>query len=166
MQQTVADLLPITSSVRYSRPRIPIVSTVSGGWINPQAISDPSYWARHHCEPVRFREAVATAASNRPSIFVEVGPGRVLGSCVQQIIKNEVTVTSLLPEEWDGIDNEWGLLLQGLGKLWTKGSSINWHELHDDSVRRTALPGYPFEKNRYWLDAVHRADWMSNWNVK
>jgi len=23
---------------------------------------------------------------------------------------------------------------------------------------------YPFETSRYWLDAVHRADWMSNWH--
>jgi len=164
MQEMVAGTLPITSAVRYSRPRIPIVSTITGGWINPQAITDPSYWARHHCEPVRFRAAVETAANNKPSVFLEVGPGRVLSTCVQQTLKNDVSVMSLLPDEWEGVDNEWNSLLLGLGKLWLKGSSINWHKLHDENVRRTALPTYPFEKNHYWLDAVHRADWMSNWH--
>lgn len=166
MQETLADILPITSSVRYSRPRIPIVSTISGGWINPQAIADPTYWARHHCEPVRFRTAVETAAKSKPSIFLEIGPGRVLGPCVQQILKNDVSVTTLLPDEWESEAIEWRSLLQGLGKLWLKGSTVNWHHLHDENVRRTALPTYPFEKSRYWLNAVHRADWMSSWHVK
>lgn len=166
MQETVKSILPITSNIRYSRPRIPIVSTISGGWINPQVMADPSYWARHHCEPVRFQDAVKTAAKGKSSLFLEIGPGRVLGSCVQQILKNNAGVTSLMPDEWENKDNEWNLFLQGLGKLWLKGSTINWHKLHDENVRRTTLPTYPFEKNRYWLDAVHRADWMSNWHVK
>ena len=166
IQETVASILPITSNVRYSRARIPIVSTISGSWVNPQAIADPAYWARHHCEPVRFKAAVETAALNKPSIFLEVGPGRVLSTCVQQILKNDVSVTSLLPDEWGGKDVEWNSLLQGLGKLWLKGSTINWYKLHDENVRRTALPTYSFEKNRYWLDAVHRTEWMSNWHVK
>ncbi|MCD5326707.1 SDR family NAD(P)-dependent oxidoreductase [Chromobacterium piscinae] len=42
--------------------------------------------------------------------------------------------------------------LHELAELWTKGLSINWQVLyHGKSVRRVALPGYVFARDRYWV---------------
>ncbi|WP_246501580.1 thioesterase domain-containing protein, partial [Mesorhizobium caraganae] len=46
-------------------------------------------------------------------------------------------------------------LLHTLGKLWTCGVRIDWSGLHHHKPpHRTPLPPYPFDRKRYWLDAV------------
>jgi acyl transferase domain-containing protein len=40
-----------------------------------------------------------------------------------------------------------------LGHLWLEGVPVNWQEFYADERRyRVALPTYPFEKKRYWID--------------
>jgi acyl transferase domain-containing protein len=43
--------------------------------------------------------------------------------------------------------------LDELTRLWTLGADIPWERLCRNP-RRVALPGYPFERVRYWFDAV------------
>ncbi|QGZ37638.1 polyketide synthase PksN [Pseudoduganella flava] len=45
--------------------------------------------------------------------------------------------------------------LAKLARLWTSGVSIDWALLHRDRQRRRiSLPTYPFERERYWIDAI------------
>ena len=44
-------------------------------------------------------------------------------------------------------------LLDGLGRAWTLGVEPRWSELDADGARRCSLPGYPFERARYWIGA-------------
>jgi len=38
-------------------------------------------------------------------------------------------------------------------KLWTQGLHFDWNRLYGDvKPRRTSLPGYPFARERYWID--------------
>jgi polyketide synthase PksJ len=44
-------------------------------------------------------------------------------------------------------------LLSSLGKLWLSGADIDWGLFYGEQKRRrVALPTYPFEKQRYWID--------------
>jgi acyl transferase domain-containing protein len=44
-------------------------------------------------------------------------------------------------------------LLAALGQLWLEGVPVNWHGFYAHERRsRVALPTYPFEKKRYWID--------------
>ena len=44
--------------------------------------------------------------------------------------------------------------LSGLLDLWTKGLDLDWNDLYGEAKpRRVALPGYPFARERYWIDA-------------
>ena len=45
--------------------------------------------------------------------------------------------------------------LELLGELWLQGVSIDWNGLHTSERRqRISLPTYPFEEQRYWIDAA------------
>jgi polyketide synthase PksJ len=45
-------------------------------------------------------------------------------------------------------------VLVDLGCLWTRGAAIDWQRLHGGERRhRVALPTYPFERRRYWIEA-------------
>ncbi len=40
-----------------------------------------------------------------------------------------------------------------LARLWERGAAIDWQALHEGERRRRAsLPGYPFERRRYWIE--------------
>lgn len=44
--------------------------------------------------------------------------------------------------------------LQTLAAAWVKGSTVNWSKLHTGRSRRLNLPGYPFARERYWIDTT------------
>ena len=45
--------------------------------------------------------------------------------------------------------------LELLGALWLQGVRIDWNGLHtSERRRRVSLPTYPFEEQRYWIDAA------------
>ncbi|WP_432103581.1 SDR family NAD(P)-dependent oxidoreductase [Streptomyces sp. bgisy091] len=40
-----------------------------------------------------------------------------------------------------------------LARLWAQGADIDWRALHTDATRhRVSLPGYPFARERHWLE--------------
>ncbi|MEY9862662.1 acyl transferase domain-containing protein/acyl carrier protein [Catenulispora sp. GAS73] len=48
-------------------------------------------------------------------------------------------------------------LLATVARLWEAGSQINWPGLHGGLGRRVELPTYPFQRRRYWVDALPAA---------
>ncbi|WP_407051567.1 amino acid adenylation domain-containing protein [Methyloraptor flagellatus] len=47
--------------------------------------------------------------------------------------------------------------LARLAEAWTRGIAIDWRRLHDGPRRRVRLPTYPFERERYWIEATPNA---------
>lgn len=48
-------------------------------------------------------------------------------------------------------------MLAALGRLWSTGVQIDWPGFWKDQPRRrVSLPGYPFERQRYWIDRLER----------
>ena len=45
--------------------------------------------------------------------------------------------------------------LDGAARLWADGASLDWAGLHGGPQRRVPLPGYPFERQAFWLGAEH-----------
>ena len=48
-------------------------------------------------------------------------------------------------------------LLTMVGRLWASGVAIDWHALHaGQQRRRIPLPGYQFERRKYWIEPRQR----------
>jgi acyl transferase domain-containing protein len=44
-------------------------------------------------------------------------------------------------------------LMTALGRLWLEGMSVDWGQVSaGERRRRCALPAYPFERQRYWIE--------------
>jgi 3-oxoacyl-(acyl-carrier-protein) synthase/SAM-dependent methyltransferase len=55
-------------------------------------------------------------------------------------------------------------LLKTLGRIWCSGAQVHWARLwRDRSVRRIALPTYPFEPQRFWIEPT-RGDEDPRWS--
>lgn len=142
------------STIKFGKPAIPFISNMSGDWADPAEIATAAYWKNHLRQTVRFSDGIATLLKDENTVFVEVGPGNALCSFVRsQLPPNapSVLLNSLrhVKEEKDDQCH----LLETLGKLWLTGIAPDWKAFHGDEQRkRIALPGYPFERKRYWVE--------------
>jgi acyl transferase domain-containing protein/acyl carrier protein len=141
--------------VELKEPKIRYISNLTGKWVEARQTCDPAYWVRQMREPVRFAEGIATLLKGEDSFFLEVGPGLTLTSFVRQQAgpgKGRVA-TNCLPG-LGGRGSDQGLMLEALGRLWLAGVKVDWRGFYArERRRRLALPTYPFERKRYWIEA-------------
>src|SRR5579871_605579 len=155
MDPILAEFTAIMREIQLQPPKIPYVSNVTGTWVTAAEATDPAYWARHVRQPVLFAAGVAALLERKPIALLEVGPGRVLAGLVaRHPAKTEnVRVISALRSAQEPADDQ-QFLLSALAQLWTIGAKVDWGGFHAQEKRqRVELPTYPFEHQRYWIDA-------------
>ena len=158
--------------MRLGPPSIPLVSGATGRLLTPEEAVDPRYWVRHLRHPAYFSEGIRELLKDTARVFLEVGPGLALSSLTRQNADGApVTVLSSLPDPRER-RSESQALLTTLAKLWLAGLKVDWNAFHaGESRRRLALPTYPFDRQRYWIeprtlpsdDASGRIPELSDW---
>jgi acyl transferase domain-containing protein len=137
-------------------PSIPFLSNVTGTWVTDREATDPAYWARQLRSTVRFSDGVRELLSHPDRLFLEVGPGQTLSTLVRQHpdgAPGRLVIPSLRTSSTPG--SGVASLLDALGRLWLAGAAVDWAGFTGAERRhRTALPTYPFERQRYWFEEV------------
>ncbi|RYH01248.1 KR domain-containing protein [Salipiger sp. IMCC34102] len=135
-------------------PRIPIVSNRTGAVLTDAQAQDPDYWAGHLRGTVHFAECVTGLCEDPDRVLLEVGPGKALGSLAQanaRVTPNQVINTLRHPDH-DVADDAY--FLATLGRLWATGVEIDWDQIWGTARRRRVpLPGYAFQRQRYFIEA-------------
>lgn len=142
------------SNVDLNPPQIPYVSNLTGAWITDEEATDPNYWISHLRNTVRFADGLRELRRTADHLFVEVGPGSALSRSANRCLNGDGAdrVAATLPDSSGGGNDVRNALL-ALGKLWTNGASVDWRQFYSrETRRRTPLPAYPFERQRYWLE--------------
>jgi acyl transferase domain-containing protein len=158
MQPIVGEFEREVAAIRLHAPQLPYISSLTGTWITPAEATDANYWARQLRAPVRFAAGVSELLKERERILLEVGPGQSLTTLARQQQNGStgrlVLAALARPREQK---SELSGLLETLGQLWTAGLSIDWDAFYSGQRRRRVpLPTYPFERQRYWIDAPTR----------
>ena len=157
MEPMLAAFRERVSTVARQAPRIPYVSNLTGTWVTENQAMDPSYWVRHLRETVHFSAGLRELLKDGPRVLLEVGPGQTLCGLVRHHPDSEaehVAVASARHPRESRPDEE--VLFGALGRLWLAGVDVDWAGLHaGERRRRVPLPTYPFERQRYWIDARH-----------
>lgn len=134
-------------------PELPFISCLTGNYITNEQATSGAYWAQQLRNTVSFRQGISKIAENEGIIFLEVGPNTHLSSLVRQAkeIVNKKLIINTLGKS-DNSDEQYKILA-ALGNMYNAGFSINFEILsHNISHRKIALPAYPFEKRRHWID--------------
>uniref|UniRef100_UPI000A36C31A type I polyketide synthase n=1 Tax=Amycolatopsis kentuckyensis TaxID=218823 RepID=UPI000A36C31A len=124
---------------------IPLVTTLIGS--DP---ADPEHWVRHLRGTVRFAEALDTALDGG-AVLVQIGPGGMLASLAA---RRGPSVTTF-PRPDEGGDAR-AAALDTLGRLWSLGADVSPEAPHQPGRRRVPLPGYAFQRERYWVEPAPR----------
>ena len=145
----------VARTVRYSEPRIPLLSNLTGRKIGSE-IASAEYWVRHARQPVRFADAIRHAYADGCRIFVEIGPQPALSSMGRKCLEPHDPAVWLAPLR-KGHD-DWDSLLESLCELFVRGVPIDWRAFDDGYDRRkVVLPTYPFQRQRYHVGPVANA---------
>ncbi|NEQ79120.1 MAG: SDR family oxidoreductase [Moorea sp. SIO2I5] len=146
--------------VSLKPPQIPYISNVTGTWITPQEATTPSYWATHLRQTVRFGEGLQELWKEPAQILLEIGPGRALTTLAKRHPDKkdqQVALSSVRHPQEAGSDVEF--LLKTLGQLWLAGVEVDWSGFYTHEWRhRLPLPTYPFERQRYWIEATQSGE--------
>ncbi|MGE0127971.1 MAG: SDR family NAD(P)-dependent oxidoreductase [Blastocatellales bacterium] len=169
MDAILAPFAEEVKKVRLSPPKIPYLSNVTGAWIRADEATDPNYWTNHLRHTVRFADGARELVKEPDWVLLEVGPGKTLMTLVRwrpDRVAGQIVLTSLpqpqnpireskesLPEDLvENVDS--AFLLTTLGRLWIAGVDVDWAGYYaHERRRRVPLPTYPFERQRYWIEA-------------
>lgn len=142
--------------MRLSPPTLAYLSNVTGTWIKAEEATDPAYWVRHARATVRFADGIKEILQAKSdAAFLEVGPGQSLSSLVRQQVPSPEAhaLYASLPRP-QRTQEDLTVLLHSLGRLWQTGVEVDWQGFYAlEQRQRVPLPTYPFERQRYWLDA-------------
>ncbi|MCS7475354.1 SDR family NAD(P)-dependent oxidoreductase [Umezawaea endophytica] len=135
----------VAEGVTHHRPTIPVVSTVAGA-----TGFDADHWVRHAEEAVRFGDAMTALTESGVTAFLEVGPDAVLTALAEEQSGGAVCVAAVQASRAEDTG-----LLAALARLHVRGVPVDWAAVHaGGGARRCELPTYPFQRSRYWLDAL------------
>lgn len=156
MEPILDEFLQHVQAVKFNAPTLPYLSSVTGKWITAADVTDPGYWIRQLRQEVRFADGVRELLQKPNRILLEVGPGRALGTMARQQAQEEkatvqVVLTSL--RHRDEKQSDVAFLLNAFGLLWLNGANVDRTALYaGETRRRLALPTYPFERKRYYVE--------------
>ncbi|MFD4033787.1 SDR family NAD(P)-dependent oxidoreductase [Streptomyces sp. NPDC058637] len=155
MEPMLAEFRRVAQVLDYAEPTVPIVSTVTGAPVGRE-LCDPEYWVEHVRAKVRFHDAVRWLADAGVRTFLEIGPDAVLtamgpdctdapGTAFLPVLRRE------RPEAREAVT--------ALAAAHARGVPVDWarHYAGQDA-RRVELPGYPFQRRRFWLEPGTSAD--------
>jgi amino acid adenylation domain-containing protein len=150
-------LIDLVREIGPRPPRIPLLSNVTGTWMTDEQATDPGAWAEHLLRPVRFAEGIAELWREPGRVLLEIGPGQSLSSLALQhpaaAQSGDPVAVASLPSAYER-RHDLETVLGTLGKLWLAGVAADWPAVWArEERRRVELPAYPFERQRYWLQA-------------
>lgn len=145
------ELTKLLQGLKPQSATMPMISTVTAEAIAGDLL-DAGYWGRNVRATVRFAEGIARLLQDDFRAFVEISPHPVIAGAISQCAhhrqKEAVVVSSLRRGQEDR-----AMLLAALGTLYVHGYEVNWKALHPAAGKVVALPGYPWQHQRYWLEA-------------
>ncbi|WP_407686787.1 type I polyketide synthase [Mycobacterium sp. HUMS_1102779] len=159
MDSVVPEFQSFLARLTLREPQIPLLSNVTGTWMSAAEATDPATWARQIRSTVRFADEIAALLAEPGRVLVEVGPGGTLTSSAARHPRwtGGHRAVRLMRHPVQNRDDRDAFLL-GLGQLWSAGVDVDWTPRA--AGRRptlVSLPGYPFVRQRHWVDAAQRS---------
>jgi acyl transferase domain-containing protein len=140
--------------VRLNPPALPIVSNLTGTWLTAAEAQDPDYWVRHLRNTIRFVDGAKLLLEDKSRVYLEVGPGNILGSFVRQshaAVVQRVLASLRHPDDMTPDDVYFRTVA---GRLWALGLPLADDALWSHDLPMLPLPTYAFQHERFWIEAT------------
>ncbi|MES9542838.1 SDR family NAD(P)-dependent oxidoreductase [Actinomadura sp. NPDC000600] len=145
----------VAEGLAWHPPQIPIISDRTGRPAGEGELTSPAYWTEHVREPIRFLDALRSAADAGGRFFVESGPGGGLAAAASEACGDAAPITAAtLRRDKD----EATTLRAARARVFEGGADVRWDAvLGAGTGALLDLPTYPFQRRRYWLESGRAA---------
>lgn len=163
MESMIPEFTGFLSRQTLREPQIPLLSNVTGTWLAASEATNPVTWARQVRATVRFADELDVLLTDPDRVVVEVGPGGTLTASAMRHPRWSAShrAVRLMRHHAQNRDDRDTFLL-ALGQLASAGIEVDWSPLRGDyAPRLVTLPGYPFERQRHWVDHNPQRRWAA-----
>ena len=165
IEPALGDLEAAISTIPFAPPSLTFVSNLTGEVVEPEQTLDAAYWRRQAREPVAFRACIETLAEIGVDAVIEIGPHAVLGpmttmawpeaSGAAPVVRSSLQRPS--KDEPPPAPGSGGGFVEAVAGVYEAGLPLRFDGLFaGEARRRISLPGYPFQRERYWVDVTKR----------
>lgn len=163
MDPVLSEFADFLSSLELRNPQTPLLSNVTGSWMTAEEATDPAVWSRQIRATVRFADELDVVLADPRRVLVEVGPGGTLtGSAVRHPKWSDEHRAVRLMRHQVQNKSDHDTFLLALGQLWAAGIDVDWTPLSNGRPRLLSLPGYPFARQRHWVDPKKTTEWQDD----
>jgi acyl transferase domain-containing protein/surfactin synthase thioesterase subunit/acyl carrier protein len=142
----------ILSTVKFFKPKIPLVSNLHGMIVNHDEITTPRYWIESTRNTVNFFAGVKIIVDSGITRCIEIGPQPILTAMMNESISDDNGKLNFISSMRRDVD-QWKEILTGLRSLYISGVPIDWKGFDAGYNRfKVQLPSYPFQREHYWLN--------------
>ena len=168
VEPVMDDLEKSFAGITPSAPSVALVSDVTGRVVEADEVLDGKYWRRHARQPVQFRKGIGALAELGVDLVIEVGPHVVLGPLISTVWPGSADMeqagpapatfgTVIRPQRNAPMPEYETAFMDAVAGAYQAGLPVAFAGLFANQERRKIeLPGYPFQRQRYWVDATHR----------
>ena len=161
------DLETALEGVVTALPSLTLVNQVTGQALGPGETMDAAYWRRQASEPAALGQCVKTLAELGVEAVVETGPDVVLGpkalsdwpepaddaGTSANDARPSLILMNLKRPTGDASQNG-RAFVEAVVAAYEAGLAVDFAGLFaGEERRRISLPGYPFQRRRFWFEA-------------
>ena len=161
----LVDLQDTLAGVAISPATVPFVSGTTSRTSRPGDGPESDFWQRQAVEPLDLGVGMTALAELEVDAVVEIGPDAALGPAILDTWPHAaergapVVVTSLRRSAAEGTEtaaDDAGFAATA-AQAYEAGFPLRFEGLFaGEARRRISLPGYPFQRRRFWMDTVAR----------
>ncbi|MCY4640538.1 MAG: SDR family NAD(P)-dependent oxidoreductase [Chloroflexi bacterium] len=159
VEPALDDLEAALGELAISSPAVELISSMTGRVVEAGARLDGAYWRRQARQPVAFRDCIATLADGGVDVVVEIGPQAVLAPMVAMGWPGGAEPATIASLRGPGEAEETGDsgFVEAVAQAFEAGLALSFEGLFaGERRRRVSLPGYPFQRHRYWVESPRR----------
>ncbi|MGW6293292.1 type I polyketide synthase [Streptomyces sp. NPDC055058] len=152
MDAVLDDFRAVAETVTAHKPRLTVVSNLTGRPATADELASADYWVRHLRHAVRFADGVDWLAAHGVTRYLELGPDATLTALARTCLPDDTTERVCVPLLRKDRP-EAATLLAGVATAHAHGVPVDLDALlgHDPADPRIDLPTYAFARDRYWL---------------
>ena len=165
IEPALGELESAISTIAFQPPSLAFVSNLTGRALEAGEAPDAAYWRRQAREQVAFRACIETLAETGVDAVIEIGPHAVLGPMTTmawpESSRAAPAVHSSLQrpsrDEEPPAPGSGGGFVEAVAGAYEAGLALRFEGLFaGEERRRIAAPGYPFQRESYWVEAPKR----------
>ena len=151
--EQLAELTALFSTFTLQPPTLPLLSHTTGDRVSDEQAMDPAFWLQHLSQTEPKIDGIDSLLARAEYVLLEVGQAAAQSS---PSVRDALIQTMPLLSSKEEQSSARAHLLTAFGRLWLAGVTIEWQDLHQTEKRqRVSLPTYPFERQRYWIEAPY-----------